>query len=244
MTSDQPEQGGDLRPMDQKVVEDGIVLLRSGQLDNEKLVKFYWLISSSTLYSLADSTGSPESIPLLPDEKDQDTVVPIFTSRKRAEEWAKNYKHPYSSIRVPMPSVLFRVGEEASIVINPADDQIHLYMEPKTMTSCRDLYFKNFPVSEGGYYLVMSGSGMAMTKLLKKDDNGFHLRYYDGSYPLDIKEFPTLEEVQALPVKIGHCPVSNGTFMSHSPIFVAEGTSSEEELQGYNTWSESQGGYF
>ena len=49
---------------------------------------------------------------------------------------------------------------------------------------------------------------------------------------------------EELPLGMGHVPVSHDSFHSWGMEFLQKSTVTEDELEGYQLWKESNGGYF
>ena len=106
--------------------------------------------------------------------------------------------------------------------------------------------------SEGGlYYTVAEKGGYSILKILKIDENGYHIRLYSNVWdnpPNKVDEkLLYMAGVNHKPnesLGMGHVPISKLNFNSWNAIFVQESTVQSEELEGYNMWLEAKGGYF
>jgi len=143
-----------------------------------------------------------------------------------------------------MATILFQMSDGASIALNPADDEIHLYLPDRYLKMVRELHTKNFPFVVGGLYLVKTGDSMVPGKILALDQNGVHLRVYENEFPCEMTELPTIGAEEDLKTGIGHAPYSFQTFLATAPVFLGERQVKEEELSGYKLWQENGGGYF
>jgi hypothetical protein len=101
---------------------------------------------------------------------------------------------------------------------------------------------------EGGLYSILSNSGKyKVVKILILDEGGIHLRIYQN--PFD--ERPRKVNLSKLVVgKIGeefssgHFPVTDEIFIRSAPSFIIKTQVSEDELEGYYMWRDSNGGYW
>jgi len=97
------------------------------------------------------------------------------------------------------------------------------------------------------------GGGFAILKVLAVDPSGVHVRLYKQRFTaipadLDLAEL-SLGVFQAVgggsdPFSIGHLPISREGLGLSGPIRIANRPVLADELDGYQMWLESHGGYF
>jgi hypothetical protein len=100
--------------------------------------------------------------------------------------------------------------------------------------------------------VVADDGRMGVVKILATDAEGVHIRLYQERFdtrPLSVDlEMLTLGSMLAPPgepFSIGHIPLRFGSFASWQPTLIASGgTVGEDELAGYRSWEEAEGGYF
>lgn len=104
-------------------------------------------------------------------------------------------------------------------------------------------------LKQGAFYTVDDGEGFfRVCKALVLDEQGVHVRLYKNEW----KERPTIVDVSSLSLGgiddpdgfgMGHLPVSRKEFATWRPVFVQQGTVAKDELDGYEMWKKSGGGY-
>ncbi len=102
----------------------------------------------------------------------------------------------------------------------------------------------------GGLYSVSRGEGtFGVVKLLAFDRRGVHLCIYKNSY----KKRPSKDELGSLELGtihegdtpgIGHLPVTKKKFYRWYPLLISHAEITADELEGYEMWKESGGGYW
>ncbi len=102
----------------------------------------------------------------------------------------------------------------------------------------------------GGLYSILSAEGgFRVAKVLALDPGIVSIRIYKPSFatrpktvgPSDLV-VGTIHDTDGF--GIGHMPVSNSTFVSWEPWFIARTEVLESELDGYRYWKEADGGVF
>lgn len=104
----------------------------------------------------------------------------------------------------------------------------------------------------GDLWSVATDDGQyGMVKILASDLLGVHVRLYVQRFnerpgPADPRELTlaAFAPEHVNPFSIGHMPLSHQTFRNWEPEFVARGAVAQDELEGYHTWLEANGGYF
>jgi len=86
--SEDEEKVEDPRPLTQRVVEEGMVLARTGKLSKEDFAKFLLVLASSDLFIVESEVNDKKAVFLLPDDDGNNTVTPMFSSLGRAEDMA------------------------------------------------------------------------------------------------------------------------------------------------------------
>ena len=102
----------------------------------------------------------------------------------------------------------------------------------------------------GAYYSVDDGEGwFRIAKVLATDDTGVHIRLYKNRW----KERPTSLRKDDLSLGsvrdadgfgMGHIPLTRSAFLAWEPVLLETGTVESTELDGYEEWKSSKGGYF
>ncbi len=95
-------------------------------------------------------------------------------------------------------------------------------------------------------FIPSDGGGYSVVKILATDETTIHVRLYKSRF----SEVPRFVNAGVLSVGtihdehhgIGHLPLSRATFASWLPTKVQHEPVTEEELEGYRIWQESQGG--
>jgi hypothetical protein len=93
-------------------------------------------------------------------------------------------------------------------------------------------------------------------KVLAVDEFGVHVCLYGNSFErrpatvapdlLDTSPFISMapEDVgQEWPLSVGHLPLQAATFVGMRPVFIAQEDVTPEEMEEYNDWQHSDGGY-
>ena len=104
----------------------------------------------------------------------------------------------------------------------------------------------------GGLYVTQQENGSYQAlKILKIDEHGVHLRLYSNTFsqlPQSIEEstlyLAGIGRKPGEPMGMGHLPVSGDSFEAWHAHFIQQSTVSPDELDGYEIWKESEGGYF
>jgi len=101
----------------------------------------------------------------------------------------------------------------------------------------------------GSLVATRGDDGFGVAKILAIDPGAVHIRLYQ-------ERFPALERVRldlprtlgsfggGKPFSVGHLPLSPQSFLSWQPVSVGFEPVTEDELEGYRIWQESQGGVF
>jgi len=114
---------------------------------------------------------------------------------------------------------------------------------------------KEPPLVDGGLYYTQEEDGRyAVLKILKLDDHGVHVRVYSNRFDqpppsvdpasLFMAGMPKEGEARTDPMGMGHLPMSRGSFDAWGAVFIQQSAVAEDELEGYEMWSEAGGGYF
>lgn len=106
--------------------------------------------------------------------------------------------------------------------------------------------------SEGGLYYTRENDGSySVLKILKIDDEGFHVRLYSNQFaepPKKIDEsalyMAGMHKKPGERLGMGHAPISKKSFLTWHAVFFQQSTVKEEELEGYKMWLDGKGGYF
>jgi hypothetical protein len=96
----------------------------------------------------------------------------------------------------------------------------------------------------------MSGEdGYKIVKVVKVDESLIHIALYKNRYsqrPLQIDEriltFGRIDDPGGF--GIGHLPLRRGSFAAWFPVRIQHSQVTDEELEGYRIWYESEGGVF
>ena len=125
-----------------------------------------------------------------------------------------------------------------------AIEQTQISQPIRSISDIKQGYFYATPREKGGYNVL---------KVLKTDNEGVHIRLYSNVYPnlptsLDVTTLYLAgleEQSEQVDLGIGHLPISFNNFITwHAvPLNQFEAVS-EEQLEGYRTWQEAEGGYF
>ena len=105
---------------------------------------------------------------------------------------------------------------------------------------------------EGGLYATRDDDGSySALKILKLDGSGVHVRLYSNKYPSRPERIDEsklymagIEREPHEGLGMGHLPLSKKVFSSWGAVLVQKSTVEPEELEGYEIWLESEGGYF
>lgn len=105
---------------------------------------------------------------------------------------------------------------------------------------------QSIPV-EGGLYIIRSGSGFGIVKVLRLEDEVVHLRVYKNKYAaVPAKVNPTTLTLGTIHDKdgfgVGHQPTRLKAFLSWKPQFLQHSLVEPEELDGYEYWKAAGGG--
>jgi hypothetical protein len=100
----------------------------------------------------------------------------------------------------------------------------------------------------GDICIVVSGEGgFKVAKVLKADATTIHIALYKNRYsekPAEVDTrvltFGTIDDSGGF--GIAHLPLSRATFASWSPTRIQHCAVTEEDLEGYRIWEESNGG--
>jgi hypothetical protein len=106
--------------------------------------------------------------------------------------------------------------------------------------------------TEGGLYSVESEhGGYLIAKILKLDPEGVHMRLYSNQFPTRPSDVdPSKLYMVGINHKpneslgMGHLPLSRASFESWKPVQIKVVPVKADELEGYEIWKESGGGYF
>jgi hypothetical protein len=106
--------------------------------------------------------------------------------------------------------------------------------------------------TEGGLYSVESeGGGYSVAKILKLDTEGIHIRLYSNQFPTRPSDVDTSKLYMAgfnhnpnEQLGMGHLPLSRASFQNWKPVQIKVVSVNADELDGYEVWKESGGGYF
>lgn len=174
--------------------------------------------------------------------------VAVFTSAERALR-AAPAAQPYDRVgRVHTCEILFALSPEIGLVLNFDDDLLDWTLTPPELENLRAVLLENFELEVGGIYTVWSRNSYGAIKILHVDEGGIHIRLYGQTW----EERPTEMDPTILTVEgpfeetgaIGHMPVSKRGVLRMGPKHAAQTEVSEDELDGYRSWQEAQGGYF
>jgi len=105
---------------------------------------------------------------------------------------------------------------------------------------------------EGGLYVTANDdASYSVLKILKVDEGGVHVRLYSNRYPVKPEQIDESELYLAgrdrdpqEELGMGHAPISRKSFHGWGAELVQVATVKPEELDGYEIWQESKGGYF
>ena len=102
--------------------------------------------------------------------------------------------------------------------------------------------------SVGAYYSVEAErGGFRVAKILAVDKKGVHIRLYQNRFAERPPEIAPDELTLGSPDDEGsgieHAAVLLRTFTTWKPVFIVQGSVTEEELDGYKAWQESLGEY-
>ena len=106
------------------------------------------------------------------------------------------------------------------------------------------------PLEAGGLYSIESGDwGIRVAKVLVVEPSAVHIRLYKQEWPVrpgvvDPGMLTLGRPEDADGFGVGHLPLRESTFRSWKPSLVGRASVSEEELEGYRIWKESNGGLF
>lgn len=103
---------------------------------------------------------------------------------------------------------------------------------------------------DGDICSVVSGEdGYKIVKVLRVDESIIHIALYKNRYsqrPVEIDEriltFGKMGDSDGF--GIGHLPLSRGSFAAWFPVRIQHSQVTDEELEGYRIWHESEGGVF
>ena len=100
----------------------------------------------------------------------------------------------------------------------------------------------------GAYYSVEAErGGFRVVKMLAVERKGVHIRLYRNRFterPPEIEpDTLTLGSPEDADAGTEHAAVLLKTFMAWKPVFIGQGSVSEEEMEGYRVWQESLGEY-
>ena len=106
--------------------------------------------------------------------------------------------------------------------------------------------------SEGGLYSVESeDGGYSVAKILKLDTEGVHIRLFSNQFPTRPSDVDTSKLYMAginhkpdEQLGIGHLPLSRASFQNWKPVQIKVVSVNADELEGYEMWKASGGGYF
>ena len=88
-----------------------------------------------------------------------------------------------------------------------------------------------------------------MAKVLAVEDKGVHIRLYKNRF----KSRPDKVEFSSLTLGtvhdadgfgMGHLPLTHRAFRAWQPVFLAESSVAEGELDGYRAWKDATGGFW
>lgn len=109
----------------------------------------------------------------------------------------------------------------------------------------------NSDLKAGGIYSAEYGDGrFCIVKVLVPDDEVTHIRIYKNKFPqrpdtidTSILSLGSIDEGEDN-VGIGHLPITTEEFLAWEPKLILETELTEEELEGYELWKESEGEVF
>lgn len=115
------------------------------------------------------------------------------------------------------------------------------------LSGCAQSHWK-----EGGLYSVEGETGgFSVVKILKLDDGGVHIRVYSNRFPqrpgdIDVSKLymAGIDHKPDEEMGMGHLPLGNESFDGWKPELIKVVSVAPAELEGYEIWKESGGGYF
>lgn len=104
---------------------------------------------------------------------------------------------------------------------------------------------------EGGlYYKPDENGGYSIIKILKIDNDGYHIRLFSNNFMIPPKSIDEkslfmagMNRKPGESMGIGHLPLSRATFIEWNPVFIQKSTVKPDELEGYKMWLDDRGGY-
>jgi hypothetical protein len=106
------------------------------------------------------------------------------------------------------------------------------------------------PVRAGALYSVNGGEGyFQVAKVLVTDATGVHIRLYRNRFETRPKDVDLLSlQLGSIhdrdELGMGHVPLTHRTFEAWQPVYLADSSVTEDELEGYREWESAKGGYF
>lgn len=102
---------------------------------------------------------------------------------------------------------------------------------------------------EGGYYSIIDGDEFAIAKVLKIDSEIVHVTIYKQHFSqrpqsIDTAQLTLGKIFDQDGFGMSHLPLRIETFRSREPLFITHSEVTSDELKGYETWKEVQGGAF
>lgn len=113
------------------------------------------------------------------------------------------------------------------------------------MSSSRDNALSE--LFEGGYYSIIDGEEFGIAKVLKLDPEIVHVRIYKQHFSqrpraIDPSQLTLGSILDDDGFGMGHLPLRLTTFQEREPLFITHTPVTPSELEGYNTWKDSEGG--
>jgi hypothetical protein len=105
---------------------------------------------------------------------------------------------------------------------------------------------------DGGLYYFKNDNGTySVLKILKSEGSGVHVKVYSNQFdspPTQVDEsklyLAGIDHKTNETLGIADVPLKAGSFENYKATFFQQGTVSEQELEGYNTWKKAGGQYF
>lgn len=185
---------------------------------------------------------------MLTQGSDGHSYVACFTSEERIGP--RHEFPPYNrQDRISLLELIFALGENAGIVLNPQDEHLNWTFTPEDVARLRLVTESSFNFEEGGIYSIWKSGSFGAAKLLRRDDKGVHVRVYANTWqerPTEIETGTLGMETsgEGMPKAFGHMPLATHAFLAMGPKLSARSEVKEDELDGYKLWQENQGGYF
>lgn len=224
------------------------LLLHRIQKSQESMDRFLQALGLEHVFLITSLDGDLEQASTTR-SRDGTLFIAIFSSAHRAEEVIAAAALNTRPLAVSALEIIYRIAPGTGLVLNPTHPTWEWTFLPEEIESMRQMYAEALQLTPGSLHVLRENRAYHVAKILATDDHGVHIRIYSNRWqapPRSIEPSSLVlgaENAEQDP-GMGHLPFTKRAFLTQGPVFLQEGTVTEEELDGFRMWEEAKGGYF